>query len=112
MHLIEDGKKLLEVLSRSPDPRRAHHGAGLHDANLEEVLGAQRNERLAECDRVAHGARDPVVPLQQSELMLSKMKKAGVTAQLLAREGKGHRWRSLREDLKSVADWFDKHLGK
>jgi acetyl esterase/lipase len=57
-----------------------------------------------------HGDKDDLVPLQQSEIMLEKLKKAGVPAELIVRKGVGHGWPTLLNDMVLCADWFDKHL--
>jgi acetyl esterase/lipase len=58
-----------------------------------------------------HGDADPVVPLQQSERMLAALKQAGVPAELIVKHGGGHPWFTIHEEVKVVADWFDKQLG-
>jgi acetyl esterase/lipase len=58
-----------------------------------------------------HGDADPVVPLQQSERMLAALKQAGVPAELIVKSGGGHPWFTIHEEVKVVADWFDKQLG-
>lgn len=57
-----------------------------------------------------HGDADPVVPLQQSEVMLAALKKAGVPAELIVKKGGGHPWLTLHEEVEVLADWFDKQL--
>jgi acetyl esterase/lipase len=57
-----------------------------------------------------HGDADPVVPLQQSEVMLAALKNAGVPAELIVKKGGGHPWLTLHEEVRVVADWFDKQL--
>lgn len=57
-----------------------------------------------------HGDKDELVPLQQSESMLAKLKEAGVPAELIVRKGGRHGWPMLRADLEKCADWFDKYL--
>jgi acetyl esterase/lipase len=57
-----------------------------------------------------HGDSDPVVPLQQSEVMLAALKKAGVPAELIVKKGGGHPWLTMYEEVKVLADWFDKQL--
>jgi acetyl esterase/lipase len=57
-----------------------------------------------------HGDADPVVPLQQSERMLAALKQAGVPAELIVKHGGGHPWLTLPEEVKVLADWFDKQL--
>jgi acetyl esterase/lipase len=59
-----------------------------------------------------HGDTDPLVPLQQSKLILGKFKDAGVPAELIVRKGGGHGWFTMTDDMKLCADWFDKYLGK
>jgi acetyl esterase/lipase len=57
-----------------------------------------------------HGDADPVVPLQQSERMLAALKQAGVPAELIVKPGGGHPWFTIHEEVKVIADWFDKQL--
>src|SRR5262245_21031939 len=57
-----------------------------------------------------HGDADPLVPLQQSEAMLAALKKAGVPAQLIVKAGGGHPWPTMHEEVRVLADWFDKQL--
>ena len=59
-----------------------------------------------------HGDADTVVPLQQSETMLSALKKAGVPAELIVKRDGGHPWLTLHEEVQVLADWFDKQLAK
>lgn len=42
--------------------------------------------------------------------MVDALKNAGVEAELVTREGQGHGWATLGEDIPLFADWFDKHL--
>jgi acetyl esterase/lipase len=59
-----------------------------------------------------HGDQDDLVPLQQSEEMLAKLKEAGIPAELIVKKGAGHGWRTIALDLVTCADWFDKYLAK
>jgi acetyl esterase/lipase len=61
---------------------------------------------------IIHGDADTLVPLQQSELVAEKLKKAGVETTLVIKKGAGHGWPGLDEDLIQFADWFDEHLKK
>jgi acetyl esterase/lipase len=61
---------------------------------------------------VYHGDKDPLVPLQQSELLVAALKKEGVPAELIVKPGGGHPWPTIHEEVKEVADWFDKELVK
>ena len=59
---------------------------------------------------IFHGDADPVVPLQQSKVLLAALKKATVPAELIVKEGGGHPWLTLHEEVQLVAEWFDKQL--
>ena len=61
---------------------------------------------------IIHGDADKLVPIQQAELMVGALKKAGVPAELVVRPGAAHGWKDLHNDLAIFADWFDKHLTK
>ena len=61
---------------------------------------------------VIHGDADTLVPLQQSELMLAKLKEAGVPTELIVKKGRGHEVLLILTDIGSCADWFDKYLLK
>ncbi len=58
-----------------------------------------------------HGDKDEVTPLQQSEVMLAKLREAGVEAKLVVHKDGGHPWPDFWQvDGLQFADWFDKHL--
>ena len=61
---------------------------------------------------IIHGDADRLVPLQQSELIVEELKKAGVETNLVVKKGAGHGWLGLDKDLNQLADWFDKYLKK
>jgi len=61
---------------------------------------------------IIHGDSDNLVPLQQSEAMVEKLKGAGVEAKLVVKTGAGHGWLTMAQDMKTLADWFDEHLKK
>jgi acetyl esterase/lipase len=61
---------------------------------------------------IIHGDADQLVPLQQSESFVTKMKSAGVPTKLVVKKGAGHGWIGLDKDLILLADWFDQYLGK
>jgi acetyl esterase/lipase len=70
---------------------------------------------------IFHGDADKLVPIQQSQLLVRKLKETGVEAKLVVKPGTGHAyglvvglghgWPNLSKDLALIADWFDKHLG-
>jgi acetyl esterase/lipase len=57
-----------------------------------------------------HGDADLAVPLQQSERMIGALKEAGVPAKLIVKQGGGHPWLTIHEEVQVLADWFDKQL--
>ena len=57
-----------------------------------------------------HGDADPIVPLQQSQKMVEAVKAAGGSAELIVKKGGGHPWPTISEEVKVMADWFDRHL--
>ncbi len=59
---------------------------------------------------IIHGDRDFLVPIQQAEIIVEKLKKAGVEAKLVVKEGQAHGWKDLHKDMATIADWFDGHL--
>jgi acetyl esterase/lipase len=61
---------------------------------------------------IIHGDADTLVPIQQAQQIVEKLKEAKVTAELIVKPGAGHGWPTLAQDLTHFADWFDKHLKK
>jgi acetyl esterase/lipase len=59
-----------------------------------------------------HGDKDFLVPLQQSELIIEKFKAEGVPCELVVKKGDAHGWKDWHDDMRTIADWFDKHLKK
>jgi len=97
--------------------RRLALGQGLSNETADEVM--QKVTQISPARLVTphappflliHGDADTVVPLQQSEVMLAALKKAGVPAELIVKSGGGHPWPTLHEEVLVIADWFDKQL--
>jgi dipeptidyl aminopeptidase/acylaminoacyl peptidase len=61
---------------------------------------------------IIHGDKDKLVPIQQAERIIAAMKEAGVPCQLVTKPGADHGWKGMDKDIETIADWFDKHLGK
>jgi len=61
---------------------------------------------------ILHGDKDVLVPLQQAEVMVARLKEAGVPAELIIKPGAGHGWKGMEQDHEKIADWFDRHLAK
>jgi acetyl esterase/lipase len=81
----------------------------------EETLGREISPRYqASSDDppilLLHGDKDELVPLQQSELMVDALQDAGGTVRLIVKEGAGHGWANIFEDLSVAFDWFDQYL--
>jgi dipeptidyl aminopeptidase/acylaminoacyl peptidase len=61
---------------------------------------------------IIHGDADKLVPIQQAELILDKLKEVGVETKLVTKPGAGHGWPEIVKDSAIIADWFDGHLKK
>jgi acetyl esterase/lipase len=61
---------------------------------------------------IIHGDQDRLVPLQQSEIIVEKLKKAGVETRIIVKKGAGHGWLTIGDDTRFCVDWFDQHLRK
>jgi acetyl esterase/lipase len=63
---------------------------------------------------IVHGDKDILVPIQQAERFVAKLKEVNVPHKLEVRPGKGHGWAvpEMEQDLALMADWFALHLGK
>jgi acetyl esterase/lipase len=59
---------------------------------------------------IFHGDADTLVPLEQSESFVARVREAGGTAELVVRHGKRHGWLTMFWDIRQFADWFDRHL--
>ena len=59
---------------------------------------------------VLHGEVDHLVPVQQARSLKEKLDEAKVVNELFVRPGADHAWAEMGEDMKKVADWFDKQL--
>jgi acetyl esterase/lipase len=59
---------------------------------------------------IVHGDKDLLVPFQQAQIFIAKVKEAGVPAQLVVKEGAAHGWADWQQDVVAMADWFDEHL--
>jgi acetyl esterase/lipase len=61
---------------------------------------------------IIHGDADKLVPIQQAQTFIDKLKEAGVPAELVVKPGAAHGWPDLIKDVSTIADWFDKYLAK
>ena len=61
---------------------------------------------------LAHGDKDPLVPLQQSQLLDSAFAKAGVAHNLIVVPGGGHDGSVVLATAAKMLEWFEKYLAK
>jgi acetyl esterase/lipase len=61
---------------------------------------------------IIHGDKDLLVPIQQAESFVARMKEAGAVAELVVRKDAVHGWKGIEKDRILFANWFDKHLKK
>jgi acetyl esterase/lipase len=61
---------------------------------------------------IIHGDKDTLVPIQQAEILVEKLKAAKVPAELVVKPGAAHGWADMGKDMPTIIDWFDKHLEK
>ena len=59
---------------------------------------------------IAHGDVDKLVPIQQAEVFLAKLKDAGVDGKLITHKDGSHGWKDQKVEAEQFADWFDAHL--
>jgi len=59
---------------------------------------------------IVHGDADLLVPIRQAEVIVAKLEEAGVRAQLVIRQGRGHDFAGIDKDVTVMTDWFDEHL--
>lgn len=59
---------------------------------------------------ILHGDADKLVPIQQAETIVEKLKAAGVDAKLVVKPGAAHGWPDQPKDMDTFAEWFDTHL--
>lgn len=57
-----------------------------------------------------HGDADKLVPFQQSQILIDKLKAAGVTTKLVTKPGAAHGWPMIIQEVEIIADWFVNHL--
>ncbi len=57
-----------------------------------------------------HGDADPVVPIEHSRKLVKAIADAGGKSELIVKKGGGHPWLTMMEEVKILADWFDRQL--
>jgi acetyl esterase/lipase len=61
---------------------------------------------------IIHGDADKLVPIEQAEVFVAKLKELKVPAELVVKKGAGHGWAKPESDMAAIEDWFDKYLNK
>lgn len=61
---------------------------------------------------IIHGDTDKLVPIQQAELIIARLKENQVPCELVVKKGLQHGWGGMDKDVVTIADWFDKYLTK
>lgn len=59
---------------------------------------------------IIHGDADTLVPIQQAQIVIEKLKAANVPAKLITKPNAAHGWPTLIFDMALIADWFDEQL--
>jgi acetyl esterase/lipase len=59
---------------------------------------------------IIHGNKDFLVPLQQSESIIEKLKEAKVYCKLIVKDGGGHGWMNRDTEERNFVDWFNTYL--
>lgn len=90
-----------------------------------ETMSAEERKRIGEAispilgisketppTLIIHGDADLLVPIQQSQRYIEKLKAAGVPCELVVRPGKAHGWPGIEKDGDLLAAWFEKYLAK
>lgn len=88
--------------------------SGLSEAELETGMKSVSSACLVTENAppflLIHGDADKVVPLQQSERLMEELKQHGVEVELIIKEGGGHPWLTIPNEVGKLADWFDRQL--
>lgn len=77
---------------------------------LKAISPARRVTAAAPPFLLIHGTADLMVPLQQSERLLSALEEQKIPAELIVKQGGGHPWPTIDEEVAVMADWFDRQL--
>jgi acetyl esterase/lipase len=59
---------------------------------------------------ILQGDKDYGVPLEQARSFQKQSEAAKATCELIIKEGQGHGWPKMEEDLVTAIEWFDRHL--
>ncbi len=93
-----------------------HGGIDCHseaeiEAKAREISPALRLNGVTPPFLIWHGDADPLVPLQQSEYFVAKLKEVGTDVEFHVKPGGAHPWMTIPEEVAMMGDWFDVKLG-
>jgi acetyl esterase/lipase len=101
---------------REQDPKTRLFGRIKDEKKIDDILGKvspiTHVSKESAPTMIIFGDADKLVPVQQGEIMITKLKDAGVPAELVVKKGAGHGWARMEKDIATLAGWFDKHLKK
>jgi acetyl esterase/lipase len=103
-------RQVRELLGETGDGSSGKPDAAKLTEMARKISPALLVERKQPPFLIIHGDTDPIVPLHQSEVLIEALKKAGGQADLIVKPGGGHAWLTINEEVKVMADWFDKEL--
>jgi acetyl esterase/lipase len=61
---------------------------------------------------IIHGEKDRLVPVQQAERLIAKLKEEKVECELVVKKGADHVWAEMPADMAKAAEWFEKQTKK
>lgn len=92
-----------QQLERTADPKKALSLA----AQISPITHASPDDPPT---LIVHGDADKLVPIQQAEVLVARLKELGVQAEWLTRPKRGHDFNGIEKDVDAMVAWFDKHL--
>lgn len=89
-------------------------GAGRSEAEILEQARLSspfhRVDKPAAPFLLIHGDADPVVPIEHSQKLVKAIADAGGRSELIVKKGGGHPWLTMNEEVKVLAEWFERQL--
>ena len=84
------------------------------DEELRQALAAISPREQVPLDMppvlIFHGDADPVVPLEQSQMMVAAMREKGLKVELRIKPGGGHPWIPMTTEITQMAEWLEERL--
>lgn len=90
------------------------HIKGVSEQQVQDTLTQLSPARLVTGNEppflLIHGDADPIVPLEQSKLMVNALRDKKVDAELIIKKGGGHPWFTIHQEVEKMAKWLDEQL--